>query len=97
MTSETAGRGQRIQATSRLKAQGCWLEEWFYLNGVLAGRLPGYTVHYEDFDLRPEAVATLKPGVNTLAVHCHQNTAGQYVDVGLIVPDVKVERNPLPP
>jgi hypothetical protein len=67
-----------------------------YLNGVLAARLAGYTVHYEDFDLRPEAVATLKPGTNTLAVHCHQNTAGQYVDVGLVVPDVKVERNPLP-
>jgi hypothetical protein len=58
-----------------------------YLNGVLAAEIPGFIEHYEQFDLRPEAVATLKPGVNTLAVHCHQTTGGQYVDVGLIVPD----------
>jgi hypothetical protein len=58
-----------------------------YLNGVLAAELPGFIEHYEQFDLRPEAVAALNPGVNTLAVHCHQTVGGQYVDVGLIVPD----------
>ena len=58
-----------------------------YLNGVLAAKLPGFIERYEQFDLRPEAVAALKPGLNTLAVHCHQTTGGQYVDVGLIVPD----------
>ncbi len=58
-----------------------------YLNGVLAARLSGFIDHYGQFDLRPAAVATLKPGDNTLAVHCHQTTGGQYVDVGLIVPD----------
>jgi hypothetical protein len=65
-----------------------------YLNGVLAAKLPKFIERYEQFDLRPEAVATLKPGVNTLAVHCHQTTGGQYVDVGLIVPD---EPDPTPP
>jgi hypothetical protein len=58
-----------------------------YLNGVLAAKLPGFIEHYEQFDLQPEAVATLKPGVNLLAVHCHQTTGGQYVDVGLVLPD----------
>jgi hypothetical protein len=58
-----------------------------YLNGVLAASLPGYIEHYEQFDLLPEAVAALRPGLNTLAVHCHQTTGGQYVDVGLILPD----------
>jgi hypothetical protein len=58
-----------------------------YLNGVLAVQLPRFIEHYEQFDMRPEAVAALKPGLNTLAVHCHQTTGGQYVDVGLIVPD----------
>ena len=52
-----------------------------------AAKLPGFIEHYEQFDVRPEAVAALKPGLNTLAVHCHQTTGGQYVDVGLIVPD----------
>jgi hypothetical protein len=58
-----------------------------YLNGVLAAELPGFIEYYQQFDLRPEAVAALAAGVNTLAVHCHQTTGGQYVDVGLIVPD----------
>jgi Glycosyl hydrolases family 2/Glycosyl hydrolases family 2, sugar binding domain/Glycosyl hydrolases family 2, TIM barrel domain len=61
-----------------------------YLNGVLAAQLPGFIEQYEQFDLRPEAVAALKPGTNTLAVHCHQTVGGQYVDVGLIVPDAPV-------
>jgi hypothetical protein len=58
-----------------------------YLNGVLAVQLPSFIEHYEQFDLRPEALASLKPGLNTMAVHCHQTTGGQYVDVGLVVPD----------
>jgi hypothetical protein len=55
--------------------------------GVLAAKLPGFIEQYAEFDLLPDAVAALKPGLNTLAVHCHQTTGGQYVDVGLIVPD----------
>ena len=58
-----------------------------YLNGVLTAELPGFIDHYEQYDLRLEAVAALLPGTNTLAVHCHQTTGGQYVDVGLVVPD----------
>ncbi len=59
-----------------------------YLNGVLAAKLPRFVEHYEQFELLPEAVAALKPGVNILAAHCHQTTGGQYVDKrGLIVPD----------
>jgi len=58
-----------------------------FLNGVLAASLPGFIERYEQFDLLPEAIATLKPGLNIVAVHCHQTTGGQYVDVGLILPD----------
>jgi hypothetical protein len=57
-----------------------------YLNGTLAARLPGYVSYYDLFDITTDAKATLKPGTNTLAVHCHQTTGGQYIDVGLVVP-----------
>ncbi|WP_145111889.1 glutaminase domain-containing protein [Botrimarina mediterranea] len=55
-----------------------------YINGVLAGRFPGYTTQYELAPLRPEAVAALKPTGNVLAVHCHQTSGGQYIDVGVV-------------
>ena len=55
-----------------------------YLNGVLAARASGYSTSYETLPISPAARATLKPGVtNTLAVHCHQTSGGQYVDVGI--------------
>jgi hypothetical protein len=55
-----------------------------YLNGILAVRVSGYNAAYEPFDLLPEAQATLKPGRNTMAIHCHQTAGGQYLDVGLV-------------
>jgi hypothetical protein len=55
-----------------------------YLNGVLAARLPGYATGYEPVSISPAALETLRPGPNTLAVHCHQIRGGQYIDVGLV-------------
>jgi hypothetical protein len=57
-----------------------------YFNGVLTAKLPGFITFYDRSDLLPEAVAALKPGTNTLAVHCHQTSGGQYIDVGLVIP-----------
>lgn len=54
-----------------------------YLNGVLAWSGTGYTTGYEAVVLSPQAAAALKPTGNVLAVHCHQTTGGQYIDVGL--------------
>ncbi len=55
-----------------------------YLNGVLAARAGGYLTSYEPLEISEQAKAALRPGVNTIAVHCHQTTGGQYVDVGLV-------------
>ncbi len=55
-----------------------------YLNGVLAARAEGFTTSYEPMEIRHDALALLKPGARiTMAVHCHQTTGGQGVDVGL--------------
>jgi hypothetical protein len=55
-----------------------------YLNGVLAAKVEGYITSYEEVPITDEARATLKLGKNTIAIHCHQTTGGQYIDAGLV-------------
>ncbi|MGA2384276.1 MAG: sugar-binding domain-containing protein [Gemmatimonadales bacterium] len=55
-----------------------------YVNGRLVASYPGYTTGYVVVPLDPSAAAAFKPGANTLAVHVHQTTGGQYLDIGLI-------------
>ena len=55
-----------------------------YLNGVLAVSLAGFITDYDEFQISAAATAALRPGENTIAVHCHQTTGGQGVDVGIV-------------
>ena len=55
-----------------------------YINGVLAATVKGYTTSYVAVDISKQALAALKPGKNTLAVHCHQTGGGQCIDVGIV-------------
>jgi hypothetical protein len=54
-----------------------------YINGVLAGSAEGYLEDYENMPIKPKAAQTIRPGKNTIAVHCHQTRGGQYIDVGM--------------
>ncbi|HEY2253394.1 MAG TPA: DUF1553 domain-containing protein, partial [Planctomycetaceae bacterium] len=55
-----------------------------YLNGRLVYETRGYLVAYKRVLLPKAAAEALSPGDNVIAVHCHQTTGGQYVDVGLV-------------
>jgi hypothetical protein len=55
-----------------------------YLNGAAAAAESGFTTSYVPLEIRSTARTLLKSGAKiTLAVHCHQTTGGQGVDVGL--------------
>jgi len=59
-----------------------------YLNGMLAAKLDGYTTDYDEVDISKESALALQPGHNSIAVHCHQTTGGQCIDVGILSPQL---------
>jgi len=54
-----------------------------YLNGRLVYESRGFVTTYQRLLLPPEAARALVVGDNVIAVHCHQTTGGQFIDVGL--------------
>lgn len=71
-------------------------EAEIYLNGELVRTFERWTSHYIVVPLEAAQVASLKPGDNLLAVHCHQDAGGQFIDVHLIDVD-HVPTLPFPP
>jgi len=55
-----------------------------YINGALAASVTGYNGDYEPVKIDTKVAALLKPGPNTIAVHCHQTTGGQFIDLGIV-------------
>jgi hypothetical protein len=69
-----------------------------YLNGTPVFAAGGFTSAYSHFAFSDAAKAALIVGANnTLAVHCHQTTGGQYVDVGIDVENILVPPPSPPP
>jgi len=55
-----------------------------YINGHLAIKVTGFNTDYEPVTLDRSCTELLRPGKNTIAVHCHQTTGGQFIDIGII-------------
>ncbi len=56
-----------------------------FVNGTQVIRQRGFVTQYKDVPLGREALSALRPGRNTIAVHCRQTEGGQYIDLGLTV------------
>jgi hypothetical protein len=54
-----------------------------FLNGVPAVSASGFISDYTGLPISAAAKATLQPGRNRIAIHCHQTEGGQYIDAGL--------------
>ncbi len=57
-----------------------------YLNGVKIYSVTGYVTDYKTIAFSEQAIAALnRKGENVFAIHTHQTTGGQYIDMGLIL------------
>ncbi|MDO4569488.1 MAG: glycoside hydrolase family 2 TIM barrel-domain containing protein [Planctomycetia bacterium] len=55
-----------------------------FINGVKVFSATEYVTDYTNFTLEGDAAKALRPGKNTIAIHCKQTRGGQYIDLGII-------------
>lgn len=60
-------------------------ETQVYLNGECIWQGSGWSDGYVGMDVASAVKKALKPGRNTIAVHCWQDWGGQYIDLALLV------------
>ena len=56
-----------------------------YINGVLADTGKGWTQTYVTVPLSAAGRAALKPGANTIAIHCHDEGDARAIDAGIVI------------
>ncbi|HNT35741.1 MAG TPA: glycoside hydrolase family 2 TIM barrel-domain containing protein, partial [bacterium] len=56
-----------------------------YVNGELIWEGEGWNDAYAPFEITDTLKRALKRGTNTIAVHCHQDTGGQFIDLAVLV------------
>jgi len=78
--------GPAVEAKSRALALRLHHDEdsEIFLNGVEVARESRWTSGYVEVPLPEAATRALRSGRNVLAIHCRQNSGGQYIDAGLI-------------
>ena len=55
-----------------------------YINGAEACKTRGFISNYNDFPVSPDVQKVIREGKNTVAVHCHQTSGGQGIDVDVV-------------
>ncbi len=53
-----------------------------FLNGEKIATTKGHNTGYSDYPITDTSL--FKQGANIIAVHCHQTTGGQFIDVGIV-------------
>lgn len=56
-----------------------------YVNGTMLWRGEGWNDRYDGFTVTQKLKNVLKTGRNTMAIHCHQDGGGQFIDAALLV------------
>ncbi|HQH71893.1 MAG TPA: hypothetical protein PK360_07425, partial [bacterium] len=56
-----------------------------YVNGEKIWNRGGWNDRYEGFVVTEALRKALRPGNNVIAIHCHQDEGGQYIDTALLI------------